>query len=44
MDEGIQFDIDIPSDNFTCGWLISEVTRLYQEFLRQKNKLMEQYQ
>ena len=44
VDEGIQFDIDIPSDNFTSGWLISEVTRLYTEFLRERNKMMVQYQ
>lgn len=40
VDQGIQFDVDIVSDNLTCGWLISEVTRLYTELLKENNKLV----
>jgi hypothetical protein len=44
VDQGIQFDVDIISDGLTCGWLISEVTRLYTELLQQNNKIVAQYQ
>jgi hypothetical protein len=33
VDSEIQFDVEIISDSLTCGWLISEVTRLYTELL-----------
>lgn len=36
--------MEILSDNLTCGWLISEVTRLYTELLKENNKLVAQYQ
>lgn len=39
LENGIQFDVDITSDNLTCGWLISEVTRLYTELLQENNKI-----
>lgn len=44
IDQNIQFDVDVLSDNLTCGWLISEVTRLYVELLRENNKLAAQLQ
>lgn len=44
VDQNIQFDVEILSDNLTCGWLISEVTRLYTELLKENNKLVAQYQ
>ena len=31
VDSDIQLDVDILSDNLTCGWLISEVTRMYTD-------------
>jgi len=34
----MQFDIDVLSDELTCGWLISEVTRRYTEALLEQSK------
>jgi hypothetical protein len=39
IEKDIQFDVDIVSDNLTCGWLISQVINLYTELLRENNKL-----
>ena len=44
VDADIQFDVEIVSDNLTCGWLISEVTRLYIELLQENNKIVAKYQ
>lgn len=43
VDSEIQFDVEIVSDSLTCGWLISEVTRLYTELLQENNKLVSKY-
>lgn len=39
IENDIQFDIDIVSDNLTCGWLTSQVINLYTELVRENNKL-----
>ncbi len=44
VDSGIQLDVDIMSDSLTCGWLISEVTRLYTELLIENNRLASKFE
>lgn len=44
IENDIQFDVDILSDNLTCGWLTSQVINLYTELVRENNKLAAQMQ
>jgi len=36
VESNIEFTIEIPNPNMTCGWLQSEVVRRYFEVLQQQ--------
>lgn len=42
VDKDVEFNLEICNDQLTCGWLLSEVTRKYNEELNRIKKEKEQ--